>query len=121
MKQGKIINAYNALSRLYMQQLPIKEAYKIFGLRKQMKGQYDFQVEREKQFLEKYNGYFDDNGEVKFHKREEAKQFADAVTELSEMEVEEQITPITMKMDALNDLKIMPGDIESLDGIVIFE
>jgi len=104
-----------------MQQLPIKDAYNIFGLKKQLNGQYEFEVEREKHFLKQFNGYFDEKGEVRFKKEEDAKRFNNAVMELSEMEIEIQIEPVTMKMDALADLRIAPGDIESLDGIVIFE
>lgn len=121
MKQGKIMNAYHALSRLYIQPLPIKEAYKIFGLRKQLDDQYKFEIDREKQSLEQTGGYIDEDGEIRFRIKENAKKFTAAINELSEMEVDIQIKPITIKMDELADLKITPVDIEYLDGFVVFE
>lgn len=121
MTQREIIDAYNATDVLYKMRLPVRDAYNVFRLRKRLEPHYIFEMERERKMLEDLNGKIEPDGRITFQDMESALKFQDALIEADNMDVEEEIEPIHMQMDALGTEQITPQDMEHLDGFIVFE
>lgn len=120
MKQIQVINAFTALNHLRAMRLPVRDAYNVFNLRKQLEQSYIFEMEREKKLLEETDGQIKDDGSLLFPTEEAAIRFNEGVEEANNMDVEIEFEPIQMQMDAIAGIQITPEDIEKLDGFVIF-
>lgn len=118
MKQGKIITAHQALMNLNRQQLSLPIAYNIHKMMKQTQKAWDFQVEQEQKLFEKYQPKPTKNGGLEFSAKEYEKEFNDYIKELSNMESDIEVTPISIQL--AENVKISPSDIEALDGFVEF-
>lgn len=119
MKQGKVIQAYNALARLGGQTMEdYAVAYKLFRLKKQMTPAIEFQTEREKAIFDKYQPERLANGQYSFRTSGQAAEFRKELNDLAEVETEIQITPVTIPKG--QRLLISMDDIEALDGFVVF-
>lgn len=121
MKQYQINKAYHAMTRLMTVQFPVRIANSIFLLSKQIEPQYEFAIKRERELMEKYNGQVTPDGVIKFMSPDDAGSFKDEADELSNMDVDVTITPITIPYDAIEEQTITPMDIAYLDGFVSFE
>lgn len=119
MKQGRMVQAYNALSRLGSQVMEdYTVAYRLFQLKKQMAPAMEFQTEREQAIFEKYQPERLGNGQFRFRTSGVAEDFRKALNELAEMDTDVQITPV--KIPKGQRLLISMDDIEALDGFVEF-
>ena len=118
MKQGKMVQAYNALQRLGGQVMDDLVAYKLFKLKKQMAPAIEFQTEREQLIFEKYQPERTGNGQYSFRTSGQAAEFRNELNELADMETEVTVTPV--KIPKGQRLLISMDDIEALDGFVEF-
>lgn len=118
MKQGKIIAAHQALMNLNRQQLSLSSAYNIHKMMKQTQKAWDFQVEQEQKLFEKYQPKSEKNGSLEFATKEDEKEFTEYLKELSNMESDVEIMPISIRL--AENVKISPSDIEALGGFVEF-
>lgn len=119
MKQIKVNAAYNTLRKLADLQLPVRSAYEVYMLIKQIEPIRNFGTERGKAILEKYNGSIKGDGRLMFPTQDEANAFSNELQELNEMETDVEVTPITLSFDDL-DCTLSPADIASLEGFVAF-
>jgi len=131
MKHIQFIRAYNVLQKISNFDLPVRDAYAIFKLFKEVEPTYEFAVKMERQLVEKYHGEITESGAIKFvHGDDEQSRmdgtknmnmFAAEIEELNETEIDESFTPVTLKYDAFGDQKISPKELMAIDGFIIFE
>lgn len=121
MNQRKIISAVNALSRFGTAPLPIKVSYGVFKLRRQLEPHYTFELEQEKKLLAEFGGTVNKDKMISFEKEENAVRFANALSELNDMEVDVDFDPVYIQLDELAGYRIAPDDIEALQPFIVFE
>ena len=131
MKYNQFVNAYQTLTRLSGYALPIREAYKVFRLMKDLQPMYEFGEAKEKQLIEKYRGEIKEDGSIGFIHGdgekdraagvENMRHFIAEIGAMNETEIEGDFTPITLPYDALGEQKITPNELMALDGFVAFE
>lgn len=118
MKQGKIVNAYKALRELEQEKMPMKTAYKLYKLRKQLEKGFDFQREQEEKLLEDFGAKVLDGGLVQFQTVDDRKAYEAQIAELNDMESDVEVNPVDMGLT--DEVSITPDAIEALEGIVNF-
>lgn len=121
MKQIQINAAYNVMRRLANLQLPVKRAYELYMLIKQIEPMREFAVTRGKALLEKYHGTLKSDGEFVFPTKDDAQAFGKELNELNNMEVDVNVTPVVMSYDDMSEYTLSPAEIASIDGFVTFE
>lgn len=133
MKYSQFVKAYNVIQKFANMNFNVRDAYKIYNLMKTIEPIAKFGMEREKALIEKYHGVAGQNGDIRFwdenSSTEEEKDigaknmsgFIQEIYEMNEMEMDQEITPITLSYDSVGDQKISPSDIAALDGIIAFE
>lgn len=120
MTQGEVIRAYRALDSLMTVQMPIKVAYRLHKLKKILQNAWDFQYEREKQYLEEFHGEVLQNGNVKFEDPEQMRAWTEAMTSLKDMEVNDILFE-PVKLPASDDIMVKPETLADLDGFVFLD
>lgn len=128
MKYNQFNNAYNALQKLSNMNLPVRDAYNVYKLTKEIDQVYQFGVERERALIEQYKGQPNQDGTIRFvhgddeeSKREGVKNmigFSKAIDELNNTEMDCEFSPITISYDSLGDQTMTAKEIMSLDGFV---
>ena len=118
MKQGKIIDAYKALSKLASCQLPIKTAFQLHKLRTALKSAWGFQCEEEGKLIERLRPAVDADGNLTFATMEDKKEFLRVQNEIAEQEQEIDYQPVTVGL--LDGITLSANDIDALDGFVTF-
>ena len=132
MKYKKFIQAYNVLQKLSNMDFNVKDAFSIYNLQKSLEPVTKFGAERDRALIEKYKGVVGQDVSIKFWESDEDEEekrigtenmtaFIEEICELNDMEMDQEITPITLSYDSLGDQKISPNDIMCLDGFVHFE
>ena len=131
MKHIQFIRAYSTLQRISNFELPVRDAYMVYKLLKEIEPVYEFATKMERQLIEKYHGEITENGTIKFiysddeqSKAEGTKNmnmFAAAIEDLNDTEIDENFSPITLKYDALGSQKMTPKEIMAIDGFITFE
>lgn len=121
MKQYQINAAYNTMRRIAAFQLPVRVSYEIYRLIKRIEPVHEFAAQRERKLLEKYHGTVRPDGSVIFPTQDETVAFRNEIQELNDMEVSEEIAPITISYDAMGDNTLSPTEIACLDGFIAFE
>lgn len=111
---GKAVEAYKALTRLLLQELPIKQGIALSRLRAALKTDYDFACMEERKAMEKY-GAEEKNGRVIFHKPETRPDYFRRVNEVLAAEVEIETEPVDIS--ALENVRISLG---ALEGFVTY-
>lgn len=121
MTQKEMINIIPTIQKLVGTNLPIKQAYAVFRLAKEIDEQKDFFITSEKKLIEKYNGIINENGRITFEDSNNFAPFAQEYEELNNLNVElKQQLPIVIKLDSV-DCSLTPTDFFNLDGIINFE
>lgn len=121
MKQHKINSAFNALNKLMGMELKVRDAYAVFMLRRKLEPSYEFELERERGLISKYDGTILPNGTITFPAEDDAQRFREEIAEMNESEIELEFEPITLNFDALGEQKILPADLAALEGFIRFE
>ena len=120
MTMQQIINAYRGLNELYGLPLPMRTAHAVYMQRRKLEAHYKFEEEREKALLDELRGKAE-NGALAFPDAALAQEFQARMQEGLAMEIDEEITPATVNMSELGDVRLRPEVIGWLDGIVKFE
>lgn len=120
MTQKQIVNAYLVLARMSSEQLPFKVAYGLFQLRKQQEPTFNFRMEQERLVVDRYHGVPKD-GIVSFSDQDDAKKAYTELEELNNMEIQIDISPVSISADDIAQAKLSMNDIETLDGFVIWK
>lgn len=131
MKHIQFIRAYNALQKISNYDLPVRDAYMVFKLLKEVKLAYEFAAKMERQLIEKYKGQVNDDGSVNFIHGDDEKSKSEGISnmnkfvaeldELNNTEMDIEFEPIKLSYDAMEGQKISANEIMALDGFVIFE
>ena len=122
MTQKQMIDIIPTIQKLVGTNLPVKQAYAIFRLAKEIDEQKDFFITSEKKLIEKYNGTVDENGRITFENSNNFAPFAQEYEDLNNLEVEiKESLPIVIKLDEISGGKLTPTDFFNLDGIINFE
>lgn len=119
MIQKHIIDAYITLTHLGGIQMPARCAFQLYQLRKKLETSYQFCAEQERMVITKYHGTVQ-NGMISFPDESDATMAQAALREISEMTVELEYEPVTVKLDDLEGGSITMDDIANLDGFVVF-
>ena len=120
MNQKRAASAYIALFRLNDVQLNIKDAYSVYKMKKQLEDSYQFMTEQEQKIVDQYNGVILGNGNIQFASSEIAEKAKNEMQALNDLEIDLDITPISITLDAIRDGMMSPSDMESLEGFVSF-
>ena len=116
MKQAKVIKLHQVIEKLSKQDLPLPESYKLFKLRKQLQPAIDFRMEQEEKLFEKHRIVEQKGGSVRFATTEDAAAVEKALKEMAEMEIDVDITPITLRM--IDTITISAEELEALEGVI---
>lgn len=121
MKQIQINRAYASLNKLLGMDLPARESRDIFMLARSLQDHYAFEADRERKLVQKYGGIIRDDGQIVFQDTENLESFKQEVSEIGDLDVDIDITPVTINCDMLGDQRISPMDMMNLVDFVIFE
>ena len=122
MKQPTIIKAYKTIQKYENERLPMKVSYALHKTRVLLQAQWDFQGERERALIEKYNPKFTEDG-MQFKDEDEAKRFAEEFqAELKELEdLDVDLGEFTKPRAPLSDdVQISVDDIAALEPFIEF-
>lgn len=117
----QIQNAAAGLQGFLEASLPPKKAWQLYQLSKLLNEQNEFYINEQRKILIKYGGEAQPNGYVKFSSPEISLQAQADLNELSQLEVELEVTPIALTENDTQDIRISMQTAAALDGFVIFE
>lgn len=131
MKQNQINRAYQTLSKMANMQLPVRVAYDLFMMLRQLEPAYKCELELERKLIEKYSGIIQNDGSISFQSldnteesmneaRKRVEGFGKEISELNDTEAPIDITPITISYEAMEGQTLTPADMACLDGFVVF-
>lgn len=116
MKQAKVIKLHQVIEKLSKQDFPLPQSYKLFKIRKQLQPAIDFRLEQEQKLFEKHPIVEQQGGSVRFSTPEDAAAVETALREMADMEIDVNITPVTLPM--LETITITPEELEILEGVI---
>lgn len=119
MTTRRIVDAYRASQELSDMVLPFKVARTVARLRKRLGEEYSTVLEMEKTMVDSCHGREEANG-YRFPTEEEAKAYYAAHRKMLEQEDDINLPVVDLSAYA-SQLRITPGAIEALEGLVIFE
>lgn len=115
----QIFNASLILQKLSSMKLPIKKAYAIYSLIKQINEYKNFFIQEEKKLVDKFNATIQENGRLVFQDAEDQIHFIEAHNQMYSQEFEE-FKAVDLNFDDLSDETLSPQDIMALEGIINF-
>lgn len=122
MKAYQIHQSLSILNQLMQIKLPMKKAYQIYLLTKDIYGHREFFMMKEQELLSKYGGQVDsETNHIYFQDNNAKMAFEKEHNELMNIQVELQVSPITLTESDVADFRISPVDIAGLDGLITFE
>ena len=118
MKVQQMLNAIPVLDKLMTCKLPVKKAYEVYSLAKQIKEQREFFINEEKKLIEKFNAEVTQEGYIQFKTGDDQLNFSNEHKSLLDFEVELQILEIAF--DELKEIELTPNDMILLEGVINF-
>lgn len=115
----RIVGAYRASRELSEMVLPFKTARAVAQLRKRLGEEYSTVVQMEKAMVDSCHGEETEDG-YRFPTKEEAQAYYEAHRKMLEQEDDVSL-PVVDLSAYVAQLRITPGAIEDLEGLVIFE
>ena len=100
--------------------LPIKTAYLIYSLAKQINEYRDFFIKEEKKLIEKFNANVAENGQILFEEENQRNDFIKEYNSLMQYELED-FKPIELNMNNVGDINLTAADLFILDGVINFK
>ena len=119
MKPKEIKAAYIAVHELATVPLPYRAAREIYQMKKSLAAEIDVLAELEKAMVEKYGGQISRGGEYTFPGNRGAAFLAE-YEQAMEDDVAIHLPEVDLSAHA-DALRLSPGALEALDGLVIFE
>lgn len=120
MKQKDLERAWGSIAMLNRLKLPVKKAYAIYKLSKTITESCSWAAGEQAKRFEKYNGTINNEGVVTFLNESDCKACKKELDEISNMDVDIEITPVELSEDDLAGQTISPADIYNLEGFVTF-
>ena len=116
----QLLNSQQAIQKLMGFNLPVKKAYKIYALAKQINEQREFFINEERKLIKKFNAEIKDNGYIILKDpQKDSEPFAKEYQEICSCEIP-GISPIELKYSDFGDATLSPQEIALLDGIITF-
>ena len=115
----QLINSLPVIQKLMDLKLPVKKAYSIYTLAKQINDNREFFIKEEKKIIDKFNVTILESGNLEFKSPEDQLQFIEEHNELSNYEVED-FNIIELSFDDLKEAELSALEIAALDGIIKF-
>ena len=115
----QLINSLPVIQKLMDLKLPVKKAYSIYTLAKQINDNREFFIKEEKKIIDKFNVTILESGSLEFKSPEDQLQFIEEHNELSNYEVE-NFNIIELSFDDLKEAELSALEIAALDGIIKF-
>lgn len=112
---GKVCTAYHALTRLLLQDIPLREGAALYHLRAALKADYDFACLEENKAMEAC-GVERVKDKLIYHKPEQRKAYHARIEEIAAAEVEIGADPVDIS--GLGDG--VPVSLGALEGFVVF-
>lgn len=120
MTPNEIKNAFRAIQELSGVVFPFRVSRSISALKKRLSEELDTVAGMEKALVEKYGGNVERNGSITIN-GEDAKAFADEYNTLMAQNDESIQLPVVDVSAFADMIRISPGAVEALEGLVIFE
>jgi hypothetical protein len=117
MTANQLLNAFPIVEKLMTFNLPIKKAYQLYSLAKQINEKRDFFIKEEKKLIDNFKGQIMEDGKIKFENINLQQEFLKAHNELLQCEIDD-IKPLELTFDDLKDIKLSPADLIDLEGVV---
>ena len=131
MTYGELTIAIKVVQKLSQMNMPVREAYKVYKLSQSLESIRIFCWEQERGMIERHGGTLGQDGVIRFINgdSEEDKRIGEANMNAFVQEIdafhntlmEDEIVPITLRLEALDGQELSPSDIAALNGIVTFE
>lgn len=118
MKIRKIVEATPALREIANQRLPMKTLYRVTSLIRKIQPQLDFYDEQNSKIIAEH--CTEDEGGFMLPVANR-KAFETAQSELLELDVDVEITPVTIRETEAENLKLSYNDICALEGFIEIE
>lgn len=119
MKIQQIFNIISVMQKITNIKLPIKKAYAIYSLSKQIDEYKSFFLQEERKLAEKFNVEIEENGKLTFKNSEDQIQFLKEHNEMLMQEFED-LKVVNLKFEDLGDETLSPQDIMMLEGVINF-
>lgn len=117
MTAQQMLNSLPIIQKMMNCNLPIKAAYSVFNLAKEINQQQEFFINKEKDMIAQYGAEILESGNVRFKDAQTQFEFMKAHKELMDCEVE-GITPIELHFDDFKDATFTPVEIAALEGVI---
>ena len=115
----EMLNALPGVQKLMDLKLPVKKAFKVYSLAKQINEQKDFFINEEKKLIDAHQGVVLENGRIQFESKDAQENFAKEHELLMQYEVKD-LDVLELSFSDLKDVELTPAEIGMLDGIVNF-
>lgn len=118
MKQNQFVKAYLTVQSHENDKLPLNVSYAFYKLKKNLQTQWDFQVEKEREIMEKYHPTTNEQGMYQFESDEARSNFGKELTDLAQLEVPMDFDKVHIDMNS--EINFSVAEIEALDEFVEF-
>lgn len=119
MTTQQMLNAFPVMQKIMTLNLPIKTAYKVYTLAKQINDKKEFFINEEKKLIEIFQAEVLENGNIRFNSYESQEAFSKKHAELFSYEIDD-IEMLELSFSELKDATFTPNDIHMLEGVVNF-
>lgn len=114
-----MIAALPVLQKLMELKLPVKKAYAVYALAKQINEYREFFINEEKKMISKFNVQIAENGDLHFNSQEDQLTFIQEHNDLMLYEVED-VKSVELSFSDLGDVEFTPKELSTLDGVINF-
>lgn len=114
-----MIAALLVLNKLMELKLPIKKAYALYSLAKQINEYREFFINEEKKMVSKFNVQVAENGDLHFNSQEDQLAFIQEYNDLMSYEIED-VKSVELSFADLGGVEFTPMELSALDGVINF-
>lgn len=119
MKQSTIINAYKVIQKHRQDQLPLDVSLAFFKVKKMLDDQWEFQLEKENELIEKYHPTRKENGDLVFDPPENMDKFIEEINAIGDLDIDLDYKKVDAKFG--NKIELSVDEIEALEEFMNFE
>lgn len=119
MKQYTITKAYQSLMRLSYMALPIKTAYAVYMMMRNLEPAYECGVKIEQDLMNKFEIKVE-QGRLIPKDQESLRKYLESMKELNNSDVDIEVSPIQVAFSDLEEQWMMASDMKYLEGFVSF-
>lgn len=113
----QMLNALPVLQKMMDLKLPMKKAYKIYSLAKEIEEKRQFFIEEEKKLVQATNAEILEDGSIKFPTIEDQIKFSQEHAAMLSCELED-MPVIELSFDDLGDAEFSAKEVMALEGVI---